>query len=346
MTGSAGTPDTCFCYVPRTMNEIDALASVRWVWELFAFLFGISVGSFLNVVIARVPEGLSVVKPRSRCPKCGHEIAWYDNLPLLSWLLLRGKCRGCKTSISIRYPTVELLVGLLALALARRYGFDWPTLSFFIFCTLLVAITYIDLDHWIIPHVLTWPGILIGIISSFGNPALGLRDASIGALVGFFAFAGFAFFAGKIFNKDALGAGDWWLMAMIGAFLGWQSLLPVVLLASIQGSVIGILLIVLGRSEKGEEEAYEEEEDEGEQPSALSRFRLWLWPIEFMRFLKRETVGEGTEEEQIAEDEAWVPPRHAVPFGPFLSLAALEELFVGDWLRGYYDQIIAHLIAM
>lgn len=330
--------------MPGAMSEMDALAASRWIWELFAFFFGICVGSFLNVVIVRVPEGLSVVKPRSRCPSCGHEIAWYDNIPLLSWLLLRGRCRGCRTPISIRYPVVELLVGLLALALARRYGLDWPTLTFFIFSALLVAIAYIDLDHWIIPHVLTWPGILIGLAASFGNPALGLRDASIGAFVGFFGFAAFAFFAGKIFNKDALGAGDWWLLGMIGAFLGWQSLLPVVLLASVQGSIIGILLIVFGRSEPGDEPVVEAEDD-APRPGVLSRFRLWLWPIEFLRFLKRETIGDGTEEEQLEEDEAWVPPRHAVPFGPFLALGALEELFMGEWLRGLYDQLIARLVS-
>lgn len=326
------------------MTDVEALAGARWIWELFAFLVGICVGSFLNVVIARVPEGLSVSKPRSRCPKCGHQLSWYENVPLLSWLVLRGRCRGCKAPISIRYPVVELLVGLLALALVRRYGLDWPSLTFFIFCALLVAITYIDLDHWIIPHVLTMPGIVIGILASLGNPALSLRDASIGALVGFFGFAGFAFFAGKIFNKDALGAGDWWLLSMIGAFLGWQALLPVVLLASVQGSVIGILLILAGRSEPGEE-VVEEEGDDSPPPSAWSRFRLWLWPVEFLRFLKRETIGEGTEEEQIAEEEAWVPPRHAVPFGPFLALGALEELFVGEWLRGIYDRLITHLVA-
>lgn len=299
------------------------------VIHLFVFLVGLCVGSFLNVVIARVPEGLSVVSPPSRCPRCGRGIAWYDNIPVLSWVLLRGKCRGCALPISPRYPIVELLVGLLALALVRRFGLEWHTLSLFVFVCLLVAITYIDLDHWIIPHVLTWPGILIGLGSSFIDPTRTPTDALIGAVAGFGVFALVGIVGALVFRKEALGQGDWWLLALIGAFLGWQALLPVILLASLQGSVVGVLLIVLGRNETGEE------------PAAATEPRV------------EASSGGATTEPAPAKDESqpvdeddeeWIPPRNAVPFGPFLALAALEQLFVGPWLLDLYNRLIERLI--
>lgn len=287
---------------------------LRLLFETFSFLVGLCVGSFLNVVIARVPEGLSVVRPASRCPGCESPIAWYDNLPVLSWLLLRARCRRCKTRIASRYPAVELLTGLLALALARQFGPDPAALSMFVFVSLLVAITYIDLDHWIIPHVLTWPGILLGLGVSFYSPLVGPLDAVIGAVGGFAVFALVGLVGAKVFKKEALGQGDWWLLAMIGAFLGWQSLLPVIVLASLQGSVVGILLIVVGRNETGEAVT------EGAPADSSPKVDL------------------------DDEEDDWVPPRNAVPFGPFLALAALEQLFAGDQIRAVYESVLEKLI--
>lgn len=329
------------------METLDALERSFWFVELCAFLLGLCVGSFLNVVIARLPEGLSVVRPASRCPKCGHQIAWYDNLPLVSWLALRGRCRGCGAPISIRYPVVELLVGLLALAIVRRWGLDLRTPAFFTFAALLVAIAYIDLDHWIIPHELTWSGIVLGLLASAVNPDLSAVDAALGAVVGFFVFAVFAFLAAKAFKKEALGAGDWWLLAMIGAWLGWQELLAVVLLASLQGAVVGILLILIGRSEPGEGTT-ESAEEESPEPEAKRVSKLpppLSWPLEFWHFLKGQTIGDGTEEAAPEEPENWTPPRHAVPFGPFLALAALELLLVGEWLKGLYDRLLVSVFS-
>ncbi len=295
-------------------------------YEVVAFIVGLNVGSFLNVVIARVPEGQSIVAPRSRCPKCGAAIAWYDNIPLLSWLALRAKCRGCGQPISARYPMVELLTGLLALAIAREQPFGPWAVALFAFACLLVAITYIDLDHWIIPHALTWPGILLGLAAGRWAPDRTLLDGLYGALGGFAVFALIGFVGAKVFKKEALGQGDWWLLAMIGAFLGWQALLPVILLASLQGTVVGLLLIVLGRSETGEKPA----QVEGALPQDGT---------------PPEGTGAAPVDADEDEDEEWVPPKNAVPFGPFLALAALEQLFVGDWLRTVYEHALSRLIA-
>jgi leader peptidase (prepilin peptidase)/N-methyltransferase len=316
-------------------------APLPYLLELYlrivAFVLGASVGSFLNVVIARLPEGLSIVRPGSRCPRCLTPIAWYDNVPLLSWLALRAKCRKCGLPISARYPMVELITALLFLGVLQKMlshpdgegvtlNAAWlsTTALLFAFVALLIAGTYIDLDHWIIPWELTIPGIILGLISGFVGLHLNWFDSVIGALSGFGIFAMIGFLGRLIFKKEALGEGDWWLLAMIGAFLGWQSLLPVILLASLQGSVVGILLIVLGRNEKGEP-APEKDEAPATEPAA---------PAE-------KVEGAATED----DEDDWVPPANAVPFGPFLALAALEQLFVGDWLRMIYDNLIQRMVS-
>lgn len=334
------------------MDDMQHLpGELKWVFEIGVFLAGLSIGSFLNVIIARVPEGLSIVRPASRCPRCEKPIAWYDNIPLLGWLLLRGRCRSCGLGISLRYPIVELLTGLLALALARRYGFDERVLLYFVFVALLIAISYIDLDHWIIPHALSWPGIIFALVTSNWNPDLRFSDSLIGFIAGFGVFALIGVIGTLLFKKEALGQGDWWLLGMIGAFLGWQALLPVILLASLQGTVVGLTLIVLGRSETGEAEGLEEETSGAQAESAEG--------------LKAESAGASAggskpsakEEAQTAspalqasgkpasaaeeEDEDWddwVPPAHAIPFGPFLALAGLQVLFFGDWLWDAYQK--------
>lgn len=303
-------------------------------YEVVAFLVGLNIGSFLNVVIARVPEGLSIVAPGSRCPRCLSPIRWYDNVPLVSWVLLRAKCRKCGLPISARYPTVELLTAFLALAVAREHPPGPWAGALFVFVCLLVAITYIDLDHWIIPHVLTWPGIVVGLCAGVWAPDRGVLDGVWGALAGFGVFALIGFVGAKVFKKEALGQGDWWLLAMIGAFLGWKALLPVVLLASLQGTVVGVLLIVAGRGQTGEPapaagEATAPPAGPAPEPAGETA------PLP-------EVAATGREEE---EEEDWVPPKNAVPFGPFLALAALEQLFVGDWLRAIYERVLERLIA-
>jgi leader peptidase (prepilin peptidase)/N-methyltransferase len=294
-------------------------------YEVVAFLVGLNIGSFLNVVIARVPEGRSIVRPGSHCPRCQAPIRWHDNLPLLSWILLGAKCRDCRLPIPSRYPAVELLTGLLALAIAREYPPGaWAGLLF-VFVCLLVAATYIDLDHWIIPHVLTWPGIVLGLVGGRFAPDHTVMDALYGAIGGFGIFALVGIVGARVFRKEALGQGDWWFLAMIGAFLGWKALLPVILLASLQGAFVGILLIVLGRGEKGRPSPGPEALAAGSDDSPAGG--------------AAEPGGEDAHDE-----DDWVPPENAVPFGPFLALAALEQLFLGDALMDVYVAILSKLM--
>jgi leader peptidase (prepilin peptidase)/N-methyltransferase len=207
----------------------------------FIVMLGLIIGSFLNVVVARLPHDQSVIKPRSRCPGCGSAIAWYDNIPVLSYLLLRGRCRGCKKSISVRYPVIELLTATLFFAVYARFGLglllplrDWP------FVAMLVAITFIDLEHRIIPDELSLGGLVLGLVTSWWVPGLGLASSLLGAAVGygFFWLLSWGYYKAK--GKMGLGGGDVKLLAMLGAFLGPMAVFHVILISSMVGSVIGL----------------------------------------------------------------------------------------------------------
>ncbi|GAM07857.1 type 4 prepilin-like proteins leader peptide-processing enzyme [Geobacter sp. OR-1] len=220
-------------------------------YNLFAFIYGAVIGSFLNVCICRLPENRSVVSPPSSCPHCGYRIRWYDNIPLVSYALLGGKCRSCRVSISFRYPLVELVTALLTLMLFIRFG---PTLTFlalFILCAALVVITFIDIDHQIIPDVISLPGIVIGFAFSFFLPWLGWKDSLIGVLAGGGSLLVVAYGYQMLTGKEGMGGGDVKLLAMMGAFLGWRSILFIVFAASLVGSIIGVgLMLVRGRDSK------------------------------------------------------------------------------------------------
>ena len=275
-------------------------------FALWTFAAGAVVGSFLNVVIARVPKGESIVSPGSRCPRCGNPIAWFDNVPIFSWLLLRARCRRCGLSISPRYPMVELLTGVLAVAIFRQQGATWAGLGYFAFAATLVALSYIDLDTWLLPHQITWPLLVAGALSPIWNPVLSFVEAGIGAVAGFAAFAAVALFGEKVLKRETMGWGDVWLLAGIGAWLGWPALLPVVLLSAVQGAVVGSLLLAMRR-------------DRGAAPPA--------------------------EPAQVSPDDDWVPPKHAVPYGPFLALGALEYLFFGERLVSGWNGLIFRLLS-
>ena len=207
----------------------------------FSFLFGAVVGSFLNVVILRLPDDdQSIVFPGSHCPKCGTDLHWYENIPILSYLVLAGKCRSCKTKISAQYPVVELCMGLLSLALFNRFGMSFESLFYFVFLAALLVIIFIDIHHQIIPDVISLPGIVIGFAGSFINSQVSWQQSGIGILVGGGILYSIAFGYYLLTKRDGMGGGDIKLLAMIGAFLGWQSLLFVVFFSSLTGSVVGI----------------------------------------------------------------------------------------------------------
>ena len=206
-----------------------------------SFLYGAVVGSFLNVVILRLPtEGESIVFPPSRCPVCKTDIKWYDNIPIISFLFLQGKCRSCKTRISFQYPLVELCMALLSLALYTNSGLSFEFFFYFLFLGALLAIIFIDIAHQIIPDKITLPGIVIGFAGSFVNADVTWQQSGLGILLGggiLFAIAEGYYLLTK---RDGMGGGDIKLLAMIGGFLGWQSLLFVVFASSLSGSLVGI----------------------------------------------------------------------------------------------------------
>ncbi len=212
------------------------------LWAVVLYL-GAAIGSFMNVVIHRVPLGESVVKPRSRCPSCRSEIAWYDNVPILSWLALRGKCRGCGASISGRYPFIEFITALIALVLFARNGPSAAFLVQFAFACALIVVAYIDLDHQIIPDRISLPGIVIGLLLAVPGGMPAITDAVLGALLGGGLLLTVAWVYERTTGQEGMGGGDVKLLAMIGTFLGWQGVLLTLLLGSLLGSAIGIVLM-------------------------------------------------------------------------------------------------------
>ncbi|RPI74836.1 MAG: prepilin peptidase [Desulfobacteraceae bacterium] len=224
------------------------------IMTIFAFLFGLTIGSFLNVCIYRLPRDLSLVYPPSNCPQCGQRISFYDNIPVVSYLWLRGRCRTCRNPIPLHYPVVELLSGLLGTAVFILYGFSFQTIAFFVFCAVLLLISFIDLQHKIIPDILSVPGALLGLVLAVFKiiPQVTWLDSLIGMAggAGFFLLVAFLF---KWLRKiDGMGMGDVKLLAMIGAWMGWRPLLFVVLIASLSGTLIGGGTLLLSRKKMDE----------------------------------------------------------------------------------------------
>ncbi|MBT1076606.1 prepilin peptidase [Geobacter grbiciae] len=215
------------------------------IFALFSFLLGAAVGSFLNVCIYRLPAGESVVSPPSRCPACGAGIRPWHNIPILGWLILGGKCHDCGAPISPRYPFVELLNGLLSLALFLKFGPSPTFLVLFVFCSALVAVTFIDLDHQIIPDVISLPGIVVGFACSFALPWLGWKSSLIGIVAGGGSLLAVAWLYELLTKKEGMGGGDIKLLAMMGAFLGWRSVPFIIFASSLIGSVIGVTLMLV-----------------------------------------------------------------------------------------------------
>jgi leader peptidase (prepilin peptidase)/N-methyltransferase len=217
--------------------------------SLFVLITGMLIGSFLNVCICRMPKGESVVFPPSHCPQCDYRIRWYDNIPLFSYLLLRAKCRGCGLHISLQYPLVELLNGLLTLALFLRFGPTFAFLVLFLFCSALVVITFIDLEHQIIPDEISLSGIVIGFVLSFFLQGHSWLNSLLGILLGGGSLLLVAYGYQWLTGKEGMGGGDIKLLAMMGAFLGWKSIPFIIFASSLIGSVIGITIMLIQKKD-------------------------------------------------------------------------------------------------
>ncbi len=233
---------------------------------LAALLFGLVIGSFLNVCIVRLPRGRSIAKPPSHCPRCKEPIRFYDNIPIISFLLLRGRCRSCGEPISWRYPIVELMNGLFYVWILHEFGPGGEAFLIMAFCSSLIVVTFIDFDHQIIPDLITLPGILVGLtlapffmypltdalpfnLGSLLPHTGGYLNAFINSFIGIIMGGAPLFLIGLIWEKlrhvEAMGGGDVKLMGMVGSFLGWKGALLTIMLGALSGSVVGILLMVL-----------------------------------------------------------------------------------------------------
>lgn len=270
------------------------------IFITLSVIFGLMVGSFLNVVIHRLPKMMeqewhnnclelqgkeiaatakySLVSPRSACPSCGHMISALENIPLISYLALRGKCRGCKTAISIRYPLIEALTGILIGLVGWKFGYTSITLFAWIFTFALIALTFIDFDTQLLPDDITLPLLWIGLLFNLNTGFTDLKSAVIGAIAGYLILWSIYWLFKFATGKEGMGYGDFKLLAAIGAWFGWQLLPAVILLSSVLGAAIGISLIIF--TKRG-----------------------------------RETP---------------------MPFGPFLAIGGIAALFLGQQLAGFY----------
>ncbi|QHJ13326.1 Type 4 prepilin-like proteins leader peptide-processing enzyme [Paraglaciecola mesophila] len=277
----------------------------------FVFIVSLMVGSFLNVVIYRLPVMMerswkadfqahfetdvstlgsntdqpestpfNLIKPDSTCPKCQHKIRAWENIPVISWLLLRGKCSQCKNAISIRYPLIELGTALCSVWIAWHFGYSWSALAGIVMTWILVALIFIDIDTMLLPDQLTLPLLWMGLLFSIVNPAVTTADSIIGASVGYLSLWSVYWAFKLLTGKEGMGYGDFKLLAALGAWMGWQYLAIVVLMSSLVGAIIGISILSLQGKDKGQ----------------------------------------------------------AIPFGPYLAIAGWLTLLYGDWISSQYWQ--------
>ena len=274
---------------------------IETILMVFSFLIGSMIGSFLNVCVYRMPRDESVVKPRSKCPKCDKPIVWYDNIPMLSWLILGAKCRNCDQPISWQYPLVEAITGTLFLCVFLRFGMVIATPIYMLLAAGLVLVTFVDLSDWTIPNEVTIPGIFIGIgcsVVGMFYPESGLRVVSPLDAIGAGALGGGILYAlDKIslllLKKRGMGFGDVKLLAMLGTFIGWQSVLLNIVVASVLGSIVGITMIVMQRGKQ-----------------------------------------------TIKDDDSQEMTGHYLPFGPYLVVGGLIVLFFGPEIIEAYLNVL------
>jgi leader peptidase (prepilin peptidase)/N-methyltransferase len=232
----------------QTANEWTDMAT-PFPLNVMAFIVGACIGSFLNVCIYRIPASVSIVFPGSSCPRCRTMIPFYDNLPIVSYLLLMGKCRTCKAPIAIRYPLVELMGGLFAMACTMAFGLSLHALAAYAFIATLMVVSFIDLDHRIIPDVISLPGIPIFFVAALAVPTVTWQDSAIGILAGGGSLYAVAWGYQLMTGREGMGGGDIKLLAMIGAMIGWRGILFTLFAASAIGTLAGMLLMI--RSGKG-----------------------------------------------------------------------------------------------
>lgn len=231
------------------------LQALNTFFLIFSLVMGCMVGSFLNVCIYRLPRNLSVVRPRSKCPKCDNGIAWYDNFPIVSWLALGAKCRYCGETISWQYPFIEALTGVLFVCVYWRFGMVPATPVYMLLVAGLILVTFVDLADWTIPNEVTMPGIPIGImcglvgmfVPSTGFIVHDVLDSLLGVALGGGILYGLDKLTLLLAKKRGMGFGDVKLLAMLGAFLGWKSVFIIIMMASLIGSVVGVTLLVLSK---------------------------------------------------------------------------------------------------
>ena len=258
------------------MPLLEPLEQSLLAWLSVTALFGLVTGSFLNVVIHRLPRMLErdwraqcrelnseettpsepeprydLVQPASQCPNCGHGIAAHDNIPVLSYLVLGGKCRHCRTPISLRYPSIEVLTALLTAVVAWRFGVSWQATVAIPMTWALVALTFIDLDHKLLPDAITLPLLWAGLIVNLFGLFTDLPSAVIGAIAGYLSLWTVYHAFRLLTGKEGMGYGDFKLLAAFGAWLGWQALPLIVLLSSLVGAVTGIALMLFGGHRRG-----------------------------------------------------------------------------------------------
>jgi len=216
------------------------------------FIFGMCIGSFLNVCIYRLPTSKSIANPpRSICPTCNSPIRFYDNIPVLSYIWLKGRCRNCDASISFRYPMVELMTGIVAMGLLFKFGLSLESVVYFVFISSLLVIAFIDLDHQIIPDVITLPGIPMGLVASFALPTVTFKASVLGLLIGGGSLWFVAWAYNLIAKRDGMGGGDIKLLAMIGTIIGWQGVIFTIFASSVMGSCVGItIMLIKGKNMK------------------------------------------------------------------------------------------------
>ncbi len=214
------------------------------IFPFYLFILGAIFGSFANVIILRLPNGESIVRPRSRCPSCQKPIAWYDNIPILAWFILRGKCRACGASISWRYPLVELVMAIAFLVTYHFVGMNWYLIEALYLVFGLITVSVIDIDHYILPDVFTLSGIVIGLMGALINPERSFLDGFLGVLLGGGFLWAIAYFYFVFRKEEGMGGGDIKLLAWVGAVLGWKAIPFIIIISSLVGTVAGLLTAI------------------------------------------------------------------------------------------------------